>query len=311
MENALNQSASPRKIAAAQEIAEVAADVGHQGLDAEVAADQVAAVAVVVVALERRLRDDDVPPGAKDVLGFGERVRVRDGSRGDGAETDARLAQPDGEVHLVAADEEAHVRQAHLEEDIGADQRTVEEVAVVRQEPHLFQRGPVVGDFAVQPEEEGEPVGMPGRHHQRNHGLQVPRLRLPDQRGEAFGVRRLGVVVHHPDPVGAAGHGLKRGKGEAAGPAKVGFRTDVVHIRMLGGDVLAGTVPLSTRQMVCHGGRLAVDGAQQDGELMGTVKRHGGNCDRHWHCGDPFSTAVGKFPAGVRPCDAKRCTRWR
>ncbi len=63
------------EVAAAQEIAQVAADVGYQGLDAEVAADQVAAVAVVVVPLERRLRDYDVPPGAEDVLGFGEGVR--------------------------------------------------------------------------------------------------------------------------------------------------------------------------------------------------------------------------------------------
>ncbi len=221
---------------------------------------------------------------------------MRDGRGGDGAEPDARLAQPDGEVHLVAPDEEAHVRQAHLEENVGADQRPVEEMAVVREESHLFQRGTVVGHFAVEPEEEGEPVGVPGRHNQRNHGLKVPGLGLPDQRGQAFGVRRLGVVVHHPDPLSTAGHGLEDGQGEPAGPAKVGFRTDVVHIVVLLGHVPGGNGAAVNQANRGHRRRLAVDGAQQNGEFTGAVKRHGGNCDRHWHCGILSAQPSASFP---------------
>ena len=134
------------------------------------------------------------------------------------------------EVHLVAADEQAHVRQADLEEDIGTDQGAVEEVSVVGQEPDLFHLRTLMRDLAVEPEEKGQLVRVAGGHHERDHGVQAAFLRLAQQRGKAFGVCRLGVVVHHPDPVSPAGHGLEDGQRESAGAAKVRLGPDIVHV---------------------------------------------------------------------------------
>ena len=185
------------------------------------------------------------------------------------------------EVHLVAADEQAHVRQADLEEDIGADQGAVEEVPVVGQEPDLFHFGTLMRDFAVEPEEKGQPVRVAGGHHEGHHCVQGRVPRLAQQRGQAFGVCRLGVVVHHPDPVSPAGHGLEDGQREAARAAKVRLGPDVVHVGVPRRQrPCEGSVPLSTRQMVPHRSGLVVDGVQQDGQLPGTVKRHGSNCNR-------------------------------
>lgn len=45
-------------------------------------------------------------------------VGVRDGRGGDRTEADAGFPEPDGEVHLVATDEEPHVGQTYFEEDV-------------------------------------------------------------------------------------------------------------------------------------------------------------------------------------------------
>src|SRR6478672_4416645 len=119
----------------------------------EVAADHVPAVPVVEVALEGGIRNDHVPPRTEDVLGFSEGMRVRDGRGGHRAEADPGLPEPEREVHLVATDEKAHVRQADFEEDIGTDQGAVEEVSVVGQESDLFHLRALMRDLAVQPEE--------------------------------------------------------------------------------------------------------------------------------------------------------------
>src|SRR6478609_4030738 len=140
----------PAEVAAAQEVAEVAAHIRDEGLDPEVAADHVPAVPVGAVALEGGIRNDDVPPRTEDVLGLSEGVRVRDGRGGHRAEADPGLPEPEREVHLVATDEKAHVRQADFEEDIGTDQGAVEEVSVVGQESDLFHLRALMRDLAAQ-----------------------------------------------------------------------------------------------------------------------------------------------------------------
>jgi len=236
-----------------------------------------------------------MPPCTKDVLRLGKRMRVGDGGGGHRAEPDARLAEADGEVHLVAADEEAHVRQAHLEKHVGPDQGTVEEVSVVGQEAYFFQFGPIVGDSSVQPEEEGQPVGMARGNHQGDHGFKVAGLSLTQQRSEAFGICRLGVVVHHPDPFGAAGHGLQRGEGKAAGPAEVRFGTDVINIWVPRGNIACGVRAAVDKADGVHGRGLRINGVQQDGQLFMTVKCHGGNCNPDGH-GDSFQHGLQGIP---------------
>ena len=190
-----------------------------------------------------------MPPRAEDVLGFGEGVRVADGGCGDGAEADPGLPEPEREVHLVAADEQAHVRQSDLEEDVGADQGAVEEVSVVGQEADLFHLCTLMGDLAAQPEEKGQLVRVAGGHHEGHDGVQPAVLCLAQQRGEASGIGRLGVVIHHPDPVRPAGDGLEDGQREPAGAAKVRLGPDIVHIGVPFATSFDGVVPLSTRQM--------------------------------------------------------------
>src|ERR671920_301104 len=125
-----------------------------------------------------------MPAGPKHVLRLGKCVRMRDCGCGHRAEADACLAKADGEIYLVPADEQADVRQAHLEEDVRADQCAVKEVAVARKETDLLHFGTAVRDLAVQAEEKGKPVRLPGRRYQRDHRLQVACLSLPEQRGE-------------------------------------------------------------------------------------------------------------------------------
>ena len=151
-----------------------------------------------------------------------------------------RLPQAQREVHLVAADEQANVRQADLEEDVGTDQGAVKEVAVVGQEPDLLDVGTLMRDLAVESEEKRQPVRVAGGDHEGNHSFQVASLRLAQQRGEALRISRLGVVVHHPDPVRPAGHSLQDGEREAAGAAKVRLGPDVIHVGVPAGDLFGG-----------------------------------------------------------------------
>ena len=158
-----------------------------------------------------------------------------------------RLPQAQREVHLVAADEQANVRQADLEEDVGTDQGAVKEVAVVGQEPDLFDVGTLMRDLAVESEEKRQPVRVAGGHHEGNHSFgREPALRAAAWRGtRSAGSASSSIIQIQSAPLATA---FRMASEKPPAPPR-SPRTGRNPRWRRPATSLEGTVPLSTRQM--------------------------------------------------------------